>query len=93
MTGSGSKTTYHSPAIIYPDGKYKYKEESTATSTNNNYSHIGVEADDLFVVDPNSSSIYLSYMKNYLGTICNLSSPIVKTSAQSMKVTYTLTDV
>ena len=29
----------------------------------------------------------------YLGTICNLSSPIEKTSAQTMKVTYTLTDV
>ena len=92
-TGSGSKTTYYSPAIIYPDGKYKYKEESTATSSSSNYSYIGVEADNLFVAYPSSSYIYLSYMKNYLGTICNLSSPIVKTSAQSMKVTYTLTDV
>lgn len=34
------------------------------------------------------------YMQTgYLGTICNLSSPIEKTSAQTMKVTYTLTDV
>ena len=29
----------------------------------------------------------------YLGTICNLTSPIEKTAAQTMKVTYTLTDV
>ena len=92
-TSSGSKTTYYSPVIIYPDGKYRYKEESTTTSSSSNYSYIGVEADNLFVAYPSGSYIYLSYMKNYLGTICNLSSPIVKTSAQSMKVTYTLTDV
>lgn len=92
-SGSGSKVTYYSPAILYPDGKYKYKEESTSTSSSSNYSYIGVESDNLLVIYPSSSSIYFAYMKNYLGTICNLSSPIVKTSAQSMKVTYTLTDV
>ena len=29
----------------------------------------------------------------YLGTINNLASPIVKTASQTMKITYTLTDV
>ena len=29
----------------------------------------------------------------YLGTICNLSGPITKTASQTMKITYTLTDV
>jgi hypothetical protein len=29
---------------------------------------------------------------NYLGTICNLSNPVVKTAAASLKVIYTLTD-
>lgn len=30
---------------------------------------------------------------NYLGTICNLTTPIEKTAASTMKITYTLTDV
>ena len=34
------------------------------------------------------------YMQtNYLGTICNLATPIEKTAASTMKITYTLTDV
>lgn len=32
-------------------------------------------------------------VNNYLGTICNLSSAVVKNAASSMKVIYTLTDV
>jgi hypothetical protein len=34
-----------------------------------------------------------SWAANYLGTINNLSSPITKTAAQTMKIIYTLTDV
>ena len=29
---------------------------------------------------------------NYLGTICNLGTPVVKNASQTLKVTYTLTD-
>ena len=35
----------------------------------------------------------ITLMAAYLGTINNLSSPIVKTASQTMKVTYTLTDL
>lgn len=39
-----------------------------------------------------SDGIYWEIKKNYLGTIFNLSSPITKTAAQTMKIIYTLTD-
>lgn len=34
-----------------------------------------------------------AWTANYLGTINNLASPIIKTAAQTMKIVYTLTDV
>lgn len=40
-----------------------------------------------------SNNLYYGTTYNYLATINNLSTPIVKTSAQSMKITYTLTEV
>lgn len=71
--------------LIYPDGQY-FKKSSFAIPD------YGYESPTLF------SFHYNSYPKksipsNYIGTICNLSSPITKTSATSMKVTYTLTDL
>ncbi len=94
-SSSGSKTKYCATGWITSDGKLTYNEQSTY-STGSDYdtnSFCNLEGDNLFVVQSNSSN-YLNYgiMKNYLGTICNLSSPVVKTSAQTMKVTYTLTD-
>ena len=52
-----------------------------------------LEGDILNMAKTYRTSFYYSYSRLYLGTICNLSSPVVKTSAQSMKITYTLTDV
>ena len=39
------------------------------------------------------TSICRGFIANYLGTINNLTSPIEKNASQTMKVTYTLTDV
>lgn len=40
----------------------------------------------------NSASISLHPSGHYLGTIANLDSPVTKTSSQTMKITYTLTE-
>ncbi|MGN8696979.1 hypothetical protein ACTNE3_07905 [Bacillota bacterium HCP3S3_F1_1] len=90
-TSSGSTTTYGSPGIVYPDKKYRLNAESTGgVGTPENY--ISHETSYLQRFQMYRSNMYHSFACNYLGTICNLSSPVVKTSAQSMKVTYTLTD-
>lgn len=71
--------------LIYPDGQY-IKKSNVAIPD------YGYESEHLF------SFHYNSYPKKsipstYIGTICNLSSPVTKTSTTSMKVTYTLTDL
>mgnify|MGYP004454013147 CR=1 FL=1 len=40
-----------------------------------------------------TTTLYVGMSKNYLGTICNLKTPIEKTADQTLRVTYTLTDV
>lgn len=90
-TSSGSTTTYGSPGVVYPDNKYRLNEESTSSVGYSQY-YISHESEHLQRFRFWSSTIYCAFACNYLGTICNLSSPVVKTSAQSMKVTYTLTD-
>ncbi len=48
-----------------------------------------------FKYESSSSTIYVYYgmIYDYLATINNLSTPIIKTSAQTMKITYTITEV
>ena len=92
LSSSGSKTTFYSPGWIYPDGKYRYMEACTIGMSDLSY-YTNFEGDILNMAKTYRTSFYYSYSRLYLGTICNLSSPVVKTSAQSMKITYTLTDV
>lgn len=47
----------------------------------------------LYAVTGTDPSVYMLKNTYYLATINNLSSPVTKTSAQTMKVTYTLTAV
>ena len=94
-SSSGTRTKYYSPGFVYPDGEFLYKEENRYSDPQYTYYYIGFEADNLLLNKMGSSnSSYLEYgfVKNYLGTICNLASPVTKTSAQTMKITYTLTD-
>lgn len=93
VTSAGASTTYYSIAIIYSDGKFKYKDESTSTGTSENDYYTGIEGDNLYMVRFNKYYTAFAFARNYIGTICNLATPVVKTSAQSMKVTYTLTDI
>lgn len=43
-------------------------------------------------IDRTNGAIWLGSLLNYLGTINNLGTPVEKTSAQTMKITYTLTE-
>lgn len=78
----GENTGY---AIIYPDGEVIKNamtgsltgEECYETVTDSLVAHLGT---------------YSCTIKNYLGTICNLITPITKTAETSMKIIYTLTD-
>ena len=47
----------------------------------------------IFTVRSSSSGEHFGFLTNYLATINNLSSPVTKTSAQTMKITYTLQEV
>ena len=86
--------------ILYPDGVYVIPEYSYQGTNNNHnsdykYYNYGRTVDD----DLTSWGWYDDdeltrlWEANYLGTINNLSSPITKTAAQTMKIVYTLTDV
>ncbi len=77
---------------IYPDGRYVKAVTPTNTLIRRGYSKYNAPCRAWYGSGTGShSGVYP--IVNYLGTICNLSRPIEKTSAQTMKVTYTLTDV
>lgn len=76
ITGGTSK-------LVYPDGTVLSFTDSQ--SPNYSLKNIGN-----YVAADNSSSLYPR--TNYLGTIANLDSPVTKTSSQTMKITYTLTE-
>lgn len=74
--------------ILYPDGTFETKD-----GLNGGYSWtLGSprQIDYLFAAQNNSSNLFVN--SRYLGTIANLDSPVTKTSSQTMKITYTLTE-
>ena len=93
MKGGGVITTSH--LVIYPDGEYFYKSTSYIPD-------FGYIDDNLFVTGSGNANYngnnynYNTPCKEqpalYLGSIMNLGQTIVKTSANSMKIIYTLTD-
>jgi hypothetical protein len=95
---SSASRYYFYDALLYTDGwvvmNAAYREETYA-SVWRAHSRLNLITDNLMVYGRGDGSYY-SYgtlVNNYLGTICNLSSPVVKNAASSMKVIYTLTDV
>lgn len=75
-------------AFIYPDKQIVYGKYWSSTSGGERLKDYRCEA--------YSETLYRlrnGYWYGYLGTICNLSSPVTKTAATTMKVIYTLTDV
>ena len=82
--------------LLYPDGNYVLTKNSTRPYTN--YYHTAfIDEDNMTYfarVDYSyTAGMYKFGIWNYLGTICNLSSAVEKTSTMSMKVKYSLTNV
>lgn len=75
-------------AFIYPDGAIVYGNYTRFTDSDVSSLMLGYCS--------YSDTLYrFSWAQEwaYLGTICNLSSPVTKTAATTMKLIYTLTDV
>lgn len=82
--------------ILYPDGT-SIILDIEGTNDQNWWGYFWVYSDVLALFgNPYSSDEHrarVGWVANYLGTINNLASAITKTSAQTMKIIYTLTDV
>lgn len=69
---------------------------SNSTQINTDLLRCGKTDNDIFIQTAYTSSNYstngIGILSNYLATINNLQTPITKTSAQTMKITYTLTE-
>lgn len=81
--------------ILYPDGVF-VTVEVEGTEDQYYWDYMRTTDDDLILWETPRVYAYnvsFDYATNYLGTINNLTSPITKTAAQTMKIIYTLTDV
>lgn len=84
-------------AILYPDYTIVLQGFDTRQSDSYIMDHLGLQFDDgyMFGGVPNdnySQYLYGRYISNFLGTIANLQTPIVKNASQTLKVTYSLID-
>ena len=86
--------------IVYPDGTVvlpEYSYEGTYNNHNGDYKYSGyyyTTDDDLTIWGYwDGEQITRMWAANYLGTINNLASEVVKTPAETMKIVYTLTDI
>ena len=90
-TGSGYN---YRNGLLYEDGTFLLHEIAGTSSQENWYDAALVNGDELESFGYYSdTSIRQGFIANYLGTVSNLSSPIEKNASQTMKITYTLTDV
>lgn len=92
----GTQTTrYYRNAILYPDGTTVL--DGADDSGNNIMDHMSLPLDDGYgwggnPGNRNTQYVYGRFFSNYLGTIANLSSPVVKNPSQTLKITYQLID-
>lgn len=87
-TATGSTQNRYRMGFFYPDGKYLIEDDYYVNSSFYMNNYCLYESEKILRYGYDNTGI----AANYLGTICNLSSPVTKTSSQSMKITYTLTD-
>lgn len=99
VSNSSSASRYYwYDALLYTDGWVVVNApyyEGAGSNVYRGHARFSLITDNLLAYGLSATG-YMSYghmVNNYLGTICNLSSAVVKTAASSMKVTYTLTDV
>ena len=72
-------------------GECRYDLASYTTGSWYMKDFCGYVTDDLRMFS--SYYVYHDACQNYIGTICNLDEPITKTDSQSLKITYSITDV
>jgi hypothetical protein len=82
--GNGS----YYPGFIYPDDTCMMDSNSVNLSM---YEFCGYESEDMREIRGDNIQ-YMFASTNYLGSICNLTEAITKTSTNSMEITYSLTD-
>lgn len=79
-------------SIVYPDGTV-VTVPADSISTGNAWSTVDYkDIGTLYSARSGTAGSMLFARSNYLGTIANLDSPVTKTSSQTMKITYTLTE-
>lgn len=87
---------YYQNGILYPDGVFLTVED-VGTSDQYRWDYMRTDDADLTIwghaISNDAYDCACDFETNYLGTINNLASPIIKTAAQTMKIIYTLTDV
>lgn len=92
----GSSTTGYAPLIFDIEAR-TLKKTNGYTGNGRLFTVPFVDKKGIYILAniSSSSSITLQLMKDmrYLATINNLSEPVVKTSAKTMKVTYTISEV
>ena len=91
-TTSGAKVNRYNPGWINNNGDFLYLEDNGYEGIQNTSTFCAFEGDNLMFLNGSGTGSTYAFFLNYLGTICNLASPVTKTSAQTMKITYTLTD-
>lgn len=83
------------PLFIYPDLTWSYRRTTYAFIASSDSKRHFVNPENNFAIELTHNSDYYWYITifaNYLATINNLDTPVTKTSEQSMKITYTITE-
>ena len=80
--------------LLYPDDTVIIIDADVLHLYGGYYPHFGSKlAMSLVVSNQNVSYVRRTSILNYLGSICNLETPVEKTASMSMKVKYSLTNV
>ena len=83
------------PLFIYPDLTWSYRRTTYTFIASSDRKRHFVNPENNFAIELVYDSDYYWYITifaNYLATINNLDTPVTKTSEQSMKITYTITE-
>ena len=88
VAAAGAGGNFGTHSILYPDGTIVRKTGQTQASVSNG----GMPEVGMYFGGSYSNTNQMMRRANYLGTIANLDSPVTKTSSQTMKITYTLTE-
>lgn len=93
-TSATQTTTYYRNAILYPD--YTIVLDGADADGNNYMDSVNLPFEDGYAFCHSSNgysqNLYGRFLSNYLGTIANLQTPVVKNASQTLKVTYSLID-